>query len=187
MKLRRFTTVLVGIGLGLVLVRDAAATLVVDDNGADCPGAEYHTIGAALADALDGDDIQVCPGTYTEQLVISKRIRLGGRIIGPRRPLLRPASLPVRRESVLDGRDFVAGIVVDARPAVIEALDLDLSDNDVSGCDVVLAGILFRNASGIVSDVTGDDPILTGKIALAHLRELPDYYTRLAVMEGESE
>ena len=29
------------------------------------------------------------------------------------------------------------------------------------------------------TDVTGDDPIVTGKIALAHLRELPDYYTRL--------
>lgn len=37
------------------------------------------------------------------------------------------------------------------------------------------------------TDVTGDDPIMTGKIALAHLRELPDYYTRLAVMEGEAE
>ena len=36
------------------------------------------------------------------------------------------------------------------------------------------------------TDVTGDDPIVTGKIALAHLRELPDYYTRLAVMEGEA-
>lgn len=34
------------------------------------------------------------------------------------------------------------------------------------------------------TDVTGDDPIITGKIALAHLRELPDYYTRLAVMDG---
>lgn len=37
------------------------------------------------------------------------------------------------------------------------------------------------------TDVTGDDPIVTGKIALAHLKELPDYYTRLAVMEGEAE
>ena len=36
------------------------------------------------------------------------------------------------------------------------------------------------------TDVTGDDPVLTGKIALAHLRELPDYYTRLAEMEGEA-
>jgi hypothetical protein len=37
------------------------------------------------------------------------------------------------------------------------------------------------------TDVTGDDPLLTGKIALAHLRELPDYYTRLARMEAEGE
>lgn len=36
------------------------------------------------------------------------------------------------------------------------------------------------------TDVTADDPIVTGKIALAHLRELPDYYTRLAVIEGEA-
>lgn len=36
------------------------------------------------------------------------------------------------------------------------------------------------------TDVTGDDPILTGKIALAHLREFPDYYTRLARMEREA-
>ena len=34
------------------------------------------------------------------------------------------------------------------------------------------------------TDVAGDDPLLTGKIALAHLRELPDYYTRLARMEA---
>jgi hypothetical protein len=37
------------------------------------------------------------------------------------------------------------------------------------------------------TDVTGDDPILSGRIALAHLRELSDYYTRLARMEAEGE
>jgi hypothetical protein len=26
------------------------------------------------------------------------------------------------------------------------------------------------------TNVTGDDPLLTGKVALAHLRELRDYY-----------
>lgn len=36
------------------------------------------------------------------------------------------------------------------------------------------------------TDVTGDDLLLTGKIALAHLNELPDYYTRLARMEEEA-
>jgi hypothetical protein len=35
--------------------------------------------------------------------------------------------------------------------------------------------------------VTNDDPVTTAKIALAHLKELPDYYERLAVMEGEAE
>lgn len=37
------------------------------------------------------------------------------------------------------------------------------------------------------TNVTDDDPLLTAKIALAHLRELPDYYTRLATMEGVGE
>ncbi|OIO53109.1 hypothetical protein AUJ46_05865 [Candidatus Peregrinibacteria bacterium CG1_02_54_53] len=37
------------------------------------------------------------------------------------------------------------------------------------------------------TDVTNDDPVLTGKIALAHLREMADYYTRLYEMEEEGE
>jgi Protein of unknown function (DUF5661) len=37
------------------------------------------------------------------------------------------------------------------------------------------------------TDVTGDDPILTGKIALAHMKEFPDYYERLERMEQEAE
>ena len=37
------------------------------------------------------------------------------------------------------------------------------------------------------TNVTGDDPLTTGKITLAHLREIPDYYTRLAIMEADAE
>ena len=37
------------------------------------------------------------------------------------------------------------------------------------------------------TDVTGDDPLMTSKIALAHLNEFPDYYSRLAKMEAEAE
>ncbi len=37
------------------------------------------------------------------------------------------------------------------------------------------------------TDVTHDDPILTGKIALAHMKEFPDYYERLGTMEKEAE
>jgi len=37
-----------------------------------------------------------------------------------------------------------------------------------------------------LTNVTDDDPVLTGKIALAHLNEFPDYYTRLDRMEEEA-
>ena len=42
---------------------------------------------------------------------------------------------------------------------------------------------------GLVSpetNVTDDDPMITGRIALAHLNEFPDYYDRLEKMEEEA-
>jgi hypothetical protein len=39
----------------------------------------------------------------------------------------------------------------------------------------------------LMTNVTDSDPVITGKIALAHLKEFPDYYTRLARMEAEAE
>ena len=37
------------------------------------------------------------------------------------------------------------------------------------------------------TNVTNDDPLTTGKIALAHLNEFPDYYVRLDKMEAEAD
>lgn len=37
------------------------------------------------------------------------------------------------------------------------------------------------------TNVTNDDLLTTGKIALAHLNEFPDYYDRLEKMEKEAE
>jgi len=37
------------------------------------------------------------------------------------------------------------------------------------------------------TNVTNNDPLITGKIALAHLNEFPDYYTRLDRMEKEAD
>ena len=38
----------------------------------------------------------------------------------------------------------------------------------------------------LLTNVTDSDPVVTGKIALAHLNEFPDYYTRLDRMEEEA-
>ena len=37
------------------------------------------------------------------------------------------------------------------------------------------------------TNVTNDNPIMTGKIALAHLNEFADYYTRLARLEKHAD
>jgi len=37
------------------------------------------------------------------------------------------------------------------------------------------------------TNITNDEPLTTGKIALAHLKEFPDYYTRLEKLEKEAE
>jgi hypothetical protein len=45
---------------------------------------------------------------------------------------------------------------------------------------------LEHGVRNVVTNVTNDDLALTGKIALAHLHELRDYYTRLMRMEEEA-
>ena len=51
------------------------------------------------------------------------------------------------------------------------------------GMDVELEHGLRDSAT----NVTNNDPVTTGKIALAHLSEFPDYYTRLEKMEKEAD
>ena len=51
------------------------------------------------------------------------------------------------------------------------------------GMDVELEHGLHDPAT----NVTDSDPVVTGKIALAHLNEFPDYYTRLERMEADAE
>lgn len=51
-----------------------------------------------------------------------------------------------------------------------------------SGMDVELEHGLHDDET----NVTGDDPHITARIAWAHLKEFPDYYTRLERMEKEA-
>ena len=66
-------------------------------------------------------------------------------------------------------------------------IDWDAVPFDVEQFRMGLEVELEHGARDPATNVTGDDPILTGKIALAHLREISDYYTRLAIMEAEGE
>ncbi len=76
----------------------------------------------------------------------------------------------------------------DEARAVATTLGIDLG---ALGCDLEqfrmgLDVELEHGPRDPETDVSGNDPIVTGKIALAHLTEFPDYYTRLAVLEREA-
>ena len=68
-----------------------------------------------------------------------------------------------------------------------EALGIDWSKFDVEQYRMGLNVELEHGLVDSHTNVTNDDPMMTGKIALAHLNEFPDYYTRLEKMEKEAE
>ena len=112
----------------LVFFKDpasAAMTLVVDDDGmataADCndPTPTYMTIGAAVAAAASGDTIKVCPGMYTENVVLNKSLTLlgaqagvdaRGRVSANESVV---ASAPVAGTRTLELRTGSAGSIID--------------------------------------------------------------------------
>jgi hypothetical protein len=90
----------------------------------------------------------------------------GGEMDGPRRGF-----------TVEQARASAAGI----------GLDLETAPFDVDQFRRGMEVELEHGRRDAVTDVTGDDPLMTAKIAWAHLRELPDYYDRLERMEAEGE
>lgn len=67
-----------------------------------------------------------------------------------------------------------------------ESLGIDWSKFDVEQFRMGLDVELEHGIRDIQTNVTNDDEVITGKIALAHLNEFPDYYARLEKMEKEA-
>jgi hypothetical protein len=65
------------------------------------------------------------------------------------------------------------------------ALNVDWGQVDLEQFRMGLFVELEHGTKAPDTNVTDDDNSLTGKIALAHLNEVPDYYSRLATMEAE--
>jgi len=67
-----------------------------------------------------------------------------------------------------------------------EALGIDWSKWDVEQFRMGMDVELEHGTVDTHTNVTDNDPVLTAKIALAHLNEFPDYFTRLKAMETEA-
>ncbi len=68
-----------------------------------------------------------------------------------------------------------------------ESLGIDWSKWDIEQFRMGMDVELEHGTVDPRTNVTDDDPIMTGKIALAHLNEFSDYYTRLDRMEKAAE
>lgn len=68
-----------------------------------------------------------------------------------------------------------------------EELGVDWSKFDVEQFRMGMDIELEHGTIDYRTNVSNDDPLTTGKIALAHLNEIPDYYSRLHEMEKEGE
>jgi len=67
-----------------------------------------------------------------------------------------------------------------------EQIGVDFSKFDLEQFRMGLAVELEHGSHDPETNVTNSDPLITGKIAWAHLKEIPDYYTRLNQMEAET-
>lgn len=76
---------------------------------------------------------------------------------------------------------------VEEARAVGESLGIDWNKIDVNQFRTGLSIELEHGRVDPKTNITNDDLVLTGKIALAHLNEYPDYYSRLAKLEDEAE
>lgn len=68
-----------------------------------------------------------------------------------------------------------------------DELRIDWGEVELSEFRMGLGVELEHGSHDPETNVTDNDEILTGKIALAHLREFPDYYTRLEKLEEEAD
>lgn len=66
-----------------------------------------------------------------------------------------------------------------------DSIGIDWNKYDLEQFRMGLGVELEHGAHDPETNVTDDDEIMTGKIALAHLKEIPDYYTRLDKMEKD--
>jgi hypothetical protein len=67
-----------------------------------------------------------------------------------------------------------------------EQIGIDFTKFDLEQFRQGLAVEMEHGSHDPETNVTNDDPLLTGKVVWAHLKEIPDYYTRLNKMESEA-
>ena len=78
-------------------------------------------------------------------------------------------------------------ISIETAKEIGQKIGIDFDKFDIEQFRQGLGVELEHGSHDPETNVIGDDLTLAGKIAWAHLKEIPDYYTRLRAMEEETE
>ena len=124
-----------------------------------CVSAPLHftSIQAAVTAAPLGGTVEICPGTYYEQVVILKAVTLTGiqSGTGDAAVILPPATGLVANGTDIFGNSVAAQIFVNnvVGGVTIERLTIDGTGNDLAGCGPpMLEGIYYQNSSGTITN-----------------------------------
>lgn len=150
--------VLVGLFAGSQYV--SAAALTVGNNSSICPVVNFTTIQSAVNAAMPGDTVNVCPGTYTEQVTIEKNLTLRGIQVGSNKLIIvRPNGVVANDGSGSSGINRARAAIILVRRAsnqtvnpnvTVQNIIVDGINNAINGCAPDFYGIFYRNASGSI-------------------------------------
>ncbi|MGA8068494.1 MAG: right-handed parallel beta-helix repeat-containing protein [Terriglobales bacterium] len=124
----------------------------------------YVTIQAAVTASPAGTVIEICPGTYPEQVTIGKNLTLEGvgNLSSDAVVILPPAGGVVQNATDVSNSDPIAAqILVQFATVSISNLTVDGTGNGLlNTCTPDFDGILFQNASGTVNHVAVRNQLL---------------------------
>jgi hypothetical protein len=117
---------------------------------------KYNTIQLAVNSVPAGATIQVCPGSYAEQVTINKNLTLKGIQVGTQNSaaIVVPLGGVVQNTVSLGSSTPTAAQVLIQSPATavnISNIVVDGSNNGISGCGPDLVGVYYQNASGSIT------------------------------------
>ncbi|HEY8492016.1 MAG TPA: hypothetical protein VIO14_13620 [Dehalococcoidia bacterium] len=136
---------------------EAQATLLVDDDGAQCPNA-FTTIQAAVNAAAPGDTVHVCNGRYREAVVIQKSLILEGDVdtvvTTPGPVTANTTIITVQNATNVEIRNLVIGFpYYFAAETPTGQPDLSVETNGPKAPGIQFRGVVYTNAGGSIHDV----------------------------------
>jgi hypothetical protein len=155
--------VLLALFAGIGVQTASAATAVVGNCES---GVTFSTIQGAVNAVPAGSSIDICPGTYPEQVSINKNLTLHGTSssTSDAAVIVPPAGGLIVNATRVNGNSAATQIYVTGPPTILTApthvtadisnIIVDGTGNGISGCSPDLIGIYYADASGTLAHIT---------------------------------